>query len=138
MYKYDFEHMQKDNDEEMTKSKAVRKLLVTDDDVMAEAGKIAGRALAGVNSTTDDCLTVKEIAREIGIEANDLNSFLKDIGVQVWKRGQFQLTPAYERRGLAKPRLFIYYSKDGKEKRRTYLVWTQKGAEFIRQLIIKK
>ena len=28
-------------------------------------------------------------------------------------------------------RLFIYYSKDGKKKRQTYLVWTPKGLEFI-------
>ncbi len=122
----------------MTVAKAVRKLLVTDQDVMAEAGKIASRALAGVNSTTDDCLTVKQLAKEIGIEANDLNIFLRDMGIQVWKRGQYQLTPQYEKLGLAKVRLFIYYSKDGKEKRRTYLVWTQKGAEFIRKLIIEK
>ena len=32
-------------------------------------------------------------------------------------------------------RLFIYYSKDGKKKRQTYLVWTQKGLEFIRKMI---
>ncbi len=117
----------------MTVSKAVRKLLVTDDDVMAEACKIAGRTLAGVNSPTGDCLTVSDIAKEIGLEANDVNTFLKDIGVQVWKGGQFQLTPEYERRGLAKSRLFIYYSKDGKQKRRTYLVWTQKGVAFIKE-----
>ena len=32
-------------------------------------------------------------------------------------------------------RLFIYYSKDGKKKHQTYLVWTPKGLEFIRKLI---
>ncbi len=120
---------------QMSQSRAVRKLLVTDDDVLAEAGKIAGRTLTGVNSTTDDCLTVRDIAREIGLEANDVNTFLKDSGVQVWKRGQFRLTPEYEKRGLAKVRLFIYYSKDGKQKRRNYLVWTPKGAAFIKKLI---
>ena len=34
-------------------------------------------------------------------------------------------------------RLFIYYSKNGKKKERTYLVWTQKGADFIREKIGK-
>ncbi len=123
---------------QMSQSRAVRKLLVTDDDVMAEAGKIAGRTLHGVNSPTDDCLTVRDIAREMGLEANDVNTFLKDIGVQVWKRGQYRLTPEYEKRGLAMVRLFIYYSKDGKEKRRNYLVWTPKGVEFIKKLINPK
>ncbi len=118
-----------------SQSMAVRKLLVTDDDVMAEAGKIAGRRLAGVNELTEDCLTASDLAREIGIEVGDLNSFLEDAGIQVWKRGQYMLTPEYEKRGLARNRLFIYYSKDGKEKKRTYLVWTQKGAELIKRLI---
>ena len=36
---------------------------------------------------------------------------------------------------LTHDRLFIYYSKDGKKKRQTYLVWTPKGLEFIRKLI---
>ncbi len=54
---------------QMSQSVAVRKLLVTDEDVMAEAGKIAGRTLHGVNSLTDDCLTVRDIARMIWLEA---------------------------------------------------------------------
>ncbi len=43
--------------------------------------------------------------------------------------------PSYEGRGLEKYRLFIYYPKDGKQKQRRYLVWTQKGVEFIFKLI---
>jgi hypothetical protein len=34
------------------------------------------------------------------------------------------MTADYEGRGLAQPRLFGYYSKDGKQKERTYPVWT--------------
>ena len=37
--------------------------------------------------------------------------------------------------GMAQDRLFIYYSKDGKQKERTYLVWTTKGAEMIDKMI---
>ena len=33
--------------------------------------------------------------------------------------------------------VFIYYSKDGKQKERTYLVWTPKGAEMIDKMIFK-
>ena len=42
----------------------------------------------------------------------------------------------YEGLGLTQDRLFIYYSKDGKKKERTYLVWTQKGAEMISKHLI--
>ena len=104
--------------------RAVRHLLVTDDDVMNEAERIVGHTLQRENQGDNGCLTVTEIARELDMEARDLNSFLRDMGIQRWKQGQ------------SHDRLFIYYStKDGKKKRQTYLVWTPKGLEFIRSLI---
>lgn len=116
--------------------RAVRHLLVTDDDVMNEAERIVGHTLQRENQGDEGCLTVTEIARELDMEARDLNSFLRDMGIQRWKQGQYRLTPRYEGRGLTHDRLFIYYStKDGKKKRQTYLVWTPKGLEFIRSLI---
>ncbi len=120
---------------QMKQSEAVRKLLVTDNDVMAEAELIAARTLADVNNVTDDCQTTTEVARALGIECEYLNSYLKDIEVLVRRGSGFRLAPNYEGRGLEKYRLFIYYSKDGKQKRRRYLVWTQKGVDFILKLI---
>ena len=115
--------------------RAVRHLLVTDDDVMNEAERIVGHTLQRENLGDNGCLTVTEIARELDMEARDLNSFLRDKGIQKWKQGQYRLTPPYEGRGLTHDRLFIYYSKDGKKKHQTYLVWTPKCLEFIRNLI---
>ena len=115
--------------------RAVRHLLVTDDDVMNEAERIVGHTLQRENQGDNGCLTVTEIARELEMEARDLNSFLRDKGIQKWKQGQYRLTPQYEGLGLTHDRLFIYYSKDGKKKRQTYLVWTPKGLEFIRKVI---
>ena len=71
----------------------------------------------------------------MGMETRDLNAVLCDLGLQRWKGGRYRLTPEYEGRGLAQDRLFIYYSKDGKQKERSYLVWTQKGAEEIRRTL---
>ena len=115
--------------------RAVRHLLVTDDDVMTEAERIVGHTLQRENLGDNGCLTVTEIAKELDMEARDLNSFLRDAGIQKWKQGQYRLNPQYEGRGLTHDRLFIYYSKDGKKKHQTYLVWTPKGLEFIRKLI---
>ena len=117
------------------KQGAVRHLLVTDTEVMNEAERIVERTLICCNRHADGCLTTTDIAKVIGIETNSLNSFLCDKGVQKWKRGQFRLTPEYEGRGLAQNRLFIYYSKHGKQKERTYLVWTPAGAEFVEQMV---
>ena len=128
--------MKKDNQNKDLMRRAVRHLLVTDDDVMTEAERIVGNTLQRENLGDVGCLTVTEIAKELDMEARDLNSFLRDMGIQRWKQGQYRLTPQYEGLGLTHDRLFIYYStKDGKKRQQTYLVWTPKGQEFIRKLI---
>ena len=124
-------------EQERLMHQGIRHLLVTDQDVMHEAEMIIGRTLISFNQHADGCITTTDIAKAIGMETNDLNSWLCDMGVQKWRRGQFRLTQDYEDLGLAQDRLFIYYSKDGKQKERTYLVWTQKGAEMIDKMLKK-
>ena len=125
-------------EQEQIAQKCVRKLLVTDEDVMNEAQRIIGRTIVSFNKNADGCITASDIAEAIGMEVKDLNSFLTDKKVQKWQRGQYRLTPQYEGLGLAQDRLFVYYSKDGKQKERTYLVWTPKGAEMINKMIIEE
>ena len=124
-------------EQERIAQKCVRKLLVTDEDVMNEAQRIIGRTIVSFNRHADGCVTASDIAEAIGMDVKTLNAFLTDKRVQRWRRGQYRLTPEYEGLGLAQDRLFIYYSKDGKQKERTYLVWTPKGAEMIIKLIEK-
>jgi phage regulator Rha-like protein len=124
-------------EQERMMQQGVRHLLITDQDVMHEAEMIIGRTLVSFNQNADGCITASDIAKAMGMEVKDLNSFLTDRKIQRWKRGQYHLTPEYEGLGLAQDRLFIYYSKDGKQKERTYLVWTQKGAEMIDKMIFK-
>ena len=122
-------------EQERLMHQGVRHLLVTDQDVIHEAEIIIGRTLVSFNQHADGCITASDIAKAIGMEVKDLNSFLTDKKIQRWARGKYHLTPEYEGLGLAQDRLFIYYSKDGKQKERTYLVWTQKGAEMINKMI---
>ena len=122
-------------EQERMMQKCVRKLLVTDEDVKNEAERIIGREIVSFNKHSDGCITARDIADAIGMEVKDLNSFLMDKKIQKWQGGQYRLTPEYEGLGLAQDRLFIYFSKDGKQKERTYLVWTQKGAEMINKMI---
>ena len=109
--------------------------MLTDDEVMQAAESIIGRTLTSFNRNADGCITATDIAKAIGVETKDLNSFLRDKKVQKWSRGQYRLTPDYEGRGLAQNRMFIYYSKGGKQKESTYLVWTPKGAEMIAEMM---
>lgn len=106
-------------------------LTLRDDEVLLAAEHIVGQQLKDGNRWADGCVTTTDIARALGMETRDLNAFLVDRGIQRWQRGQYRLTADYEGRGLAQDRLFVYYSRDGKQKHRTYLVWTPKGAEMI-------
>ena len=109
----------------------VRQLMVSDDEVLNAAEHIVGQQLKDGNRRAEGCVTTTDIARTLGMATHDLNAFLADSGIQRWQRGQYRLTADYEGRGLAQDRLFVYYSKDGKQKHRSYLVWTPKGAEMI-------
>ena len=103
--------------------------------ILSLAEEIVGDTLRTNNQHADGCITMTDIARALGMETKQLNAFLCEKGVQRWRKGQYRLTPDYEGRGLAQDRLFIYYSKDGRQKERTYLVWTRLGAEMINEMI---
>lgn len=111
------------------------RLLATAQEVLHESEEIVGEQLDAVNEESDGCLTVSEIAAIFNMTAHDLNSFLVDKKIQRWKCGQYRLLPKYEGLGLTADRLNVSYSLKGKLKYETYLVWTEKGRDFIINLI---
>lgn len=113
---------------------AVRKLLVSDMDVIKESENIMGRELEVLNGDPKDYITTTEIAKAYGLEPSDLISFLRDKKV-LMPRGRQRLTSQYAESGLAENRHCRYYSLRGELKESIYLVWTEKGAEFIHRLI---
>ena len=121
--------------QENSRHNTVRKLLVSDSDVLIEAEHIVGGRLDKFNEPADDCINISDIAAVYNMDPRDLNSFLVDKNIQRWAGGQYRLTPQYEGRGYTEDRLFIYYSREGKQKSRTNLVWTEKGRELIEKLI---
>lgn len=111
------------------------RLLTTKQEVLHESEEIVGEQLDEVNEESDGCLTVSEIAAVYNMTAHDLNSFLVDMKIQRWRCGQYRLLPKYEGLGLTADRLNVSYSLKGKLKYETYLVWTEKGRDFITNLI---
>ena len=111
------------------------RLLATAQEVLHESEEIVGGQLDAANEESDGCFTASEIAEVFGMNAHDLNSFLVDMNIQRWCGGQYQLTPQYAELGLAADRLSISYSLKGKLKYNTYLVWTEKGRDFIMDLV---
>lgn len=111
------------------------RLLATAQEVLHESEEIVGGQLDIANEESDGCFTATEIAKVFNMNAHDLNSFLVDMNIQRWAGGQYRLTPQYAELGLAADRLSIGYSLKGKLKYNTYLVWTEKGRDFIMDLV---
>ena len=118
----------------LKKNKELR-LLATAQEVLHESEEIVGGQLDIANEESDGCFTATEIAEVFNMNAHDLNSFLVDMNIQRWAGGQYRLTPQYAELGLAADRLSIGYSLKGKLKYNTYLVWTEKGRDFIMDLV---
>ena len=84
------------------------------------------------------CFTVTQIGKELNMTGHDLNRLLCQMGIQYVQSGQYLLYANYARQGLAKNRTFEYHTSDGDLKTRTYLVWTERGRDFIHKLLNPK
>ena len=84
------------------------------------------------------CFTVTQIGKELNMTGHELNRRLCQMGIQYAQSGQYLLYAEYARQGLAKNRTFSREANDGTLHTRTYLVWTERGRDFIHQLLNPK
>ena len=90
------------------------------------------------------CFTTTQVAKELGITAQELNRSLCALHIQYYQSGQYMLYAEYAHMGLAKSRTrynaFLDPKCDGRKEKmgkavtHTYLVWTEKGRKFIHDL----
>ena len=91
------------------------------------------------------CFTTTQVAKELGITAQELNRSLCSLHVQYYQSGQYMLYAEYAHMGLAKSRTkyraFMTPAGDGTKRKvgkvvtNTYLVWTEKGRKFVHDLV---
>ena len=108
---------------------------LTEAEVVEVANEIMQRTISRKNLPADDCLTTSDIAKLHGLTTKELNHLLVAKGVQFWNGARYKLAAAYAGSDYGMLRKFHYYALDGEKKERPYLVWTQKGAEFIGKLV---
>ena len=84
------------------------------------------------------CFTVTQIGKELGMTGHDLNMLLCSHKIQYAQSGQYLLYADYARQGLAKNRNYEYHTPNGELRTRTYLVWTERGRDFIHRLLDKE
>ena len=111
------------------------RLLASDEEVLDEAEDIIGAELEKLNQYSDECYTSTEIAKPFGMLGSDLNSFLKDQGIISKSNGLWHLTRNYLHRGLTETRSFCYYNRKGRRVMDARLVWTEKGRQFILDIL---
>ena len=111
------------------------RLLACDEEVLDEADDILGEELEELNRESRYCYTPTEIGKAFGLDGRDLNSFLSDQKIIRWARGQWQLTQKYLHRELTANRYSYVHGRDGRRKLVSRLVWTEKGREFVIDLI---
>ena len=119
------------------KIKEIR-LLASDEEVLDEADDILGDELARLNRNSRFCHTPTEVGKPFGLEGRDLNSFLCDRGIIRWARGQWRLTQKYLHMDLTEDRYNYVHAHDGHRKLISSLVWTEKGRQFIMDIIGRK
>ena len=83
---------------------------------------------------TDTCLTTTQIAKQYGISGRKLNSILEQEGVQYKESGTWLLKVKYANKNYTKLRTYLTEDEET-----TYhsTVWTEKGREFINQIMNK-
>ena len=111
------------------------RLLACDEEVLDEADDILGEELEKLNRESRFCYTPTEIGKVFGMDGRDLNSFLSDQKIIRWARGQWQLTQKYLHRELTANRYSYVHGRDGRRKLVSRLVWTEKGREFIMDML---
>ena len=81
------------------------------------------------------CITTTQLAKELDMTAQELNRLLCEMRIQYWQSGQYLLYADYARQGYAKNRTHSHKSLNGNLHTHTYLVWTERGRDFIHRLI---
>ena len=84
------------------------------------------------------CITTTQLAKELGMTAQELNRRLCEMRIQYWQSGQYMLYAEFARQGFAKSRTRKHVCKHGIVLTEMYLVWTERGREFIHRLLNPK
>ena len=83
---------------------------------------------------TKGSMTTTQVTKSFGMTSHKLNTYLNDKGIQFKMSGMWMLYKEYDGKGYAEIRTYV------NKKRETtchYLVWTEKGKEFIYNLLLE-
>ena len=79
-------------------------------------------------------MTTRQLAASIGMTANTLNKKLCNAGIQFRQSGMYILRAPYSSYNLTSVRSHPYTRSDGQIDTKQYLVWNERGKQFITML----
>ena len=128
--------VRQDEPDEVILSRALlimQKALERRDKRIAELEPRAAYADEVIDSVS--CMTTTQVAKGLGMTAIELNRRLCHSHVQYFQSGQYLLYADYARAGYAQNRTYTYRDSEGETRTHSYLVWTERGREFIHRLL---
>ena len=125
-----------DDSDEVIMARALQIMQATLERRDAEIARLTPRA-AYADHVLDSvsCFTTTQVAKGLGMTAQELNRMLCLRGIQYGQSGQYLLYAEYARKGLAQNRTHTYRDLMGTIHTSSSLVWTERGKQFIYQLL---
>lgn len=79
--------------------------------------------------------TTTQIAKELDMTADKLYNILMNRGILFKQSGTYMLYGKYQGQNLSKVRTHSFTGSTGEQRSNSYLVWTEKGREFIHRQV---
>lgn len=80
---------------------------------------------------SEGTMTTRQLAMSLGMTANTLNKKLCNAGIQFKQSGMYILHAPYSSYSLTSVRSYPYIATDGRTLTKQYLVWNERGRQFI-------
>lgn len=83
---------------------------------------------------SEGTMTTRQLAMSLGMTANTLNKKLCNAGIQFRQSGMYILCSPYSSYNLTGVRSYPYMTSDGRTLTKQYLVWNERGKQFVTML----
>ena len=116
---------------DVRRKKADVKMLPEPEKILQLADHIIGEELAEVNKEAKDCLTATQVAKTFNMTVFDFNAVLRDMGIQYYRGGHWNISDDLADRNLVRLRTHVSYSLKGAKKVKVYMTWTLDGLRYL-------
>ena len=104
---------------------------LSNEEIINRADAIVCRTLCMLNADAEDTLTATQVAKTFNMTVNDFNCVVRDMGIQYYRHGRWNISDDLVGRDLVRYRTHVSYSLKGEKKVRTYMTWTLNGLRFL-------